>query len=382
LRIDLRRFQTSAVCHAAALRVASQMPTPTLPSAALSYESKLKIYSIEGQQNWEQAGHSLIAGVRFDVLIVDGTGQVRRDPMAMLPFCGYHMGDYFAHWLKIGAQARASALPKIYYVNWFRQDDTGKFLWPGYGENSRVLKWIFQRLQGKAEARATPIGNLPAEGALDTSGLEIADEDLRALTSVDREVWREEAAKIPEFYQRFGERLPAALWEELEQLKARLDEVVVDASVRGQGVGRALVSACIELARQHGAEVVEVGTDIHDVVHDPRQLGEDEADHLGARRRLDPKHLLHGERVADAVHHRRAIVQPIGVGDHLVPGVALRHFLEAAVEVADLHLGPGDHFPVEPDHGPERPVRRRVRGAEVQHLRLEVVLVLPALPRP
>jgi phosphoenolpyruvate carboxykinase (GTP) len=149
-------------------------------------------------------------------------GELRRDPFAMLPFCGYNMGDYFAHWLKMGAGADPQKLPKIFFVNWFRKDARGKFMWPGYGENSRVLKWIFQRLEGQVGAVATPIGNLPAEGSLDVAGLDISAEALRTLTSVDREVWREEASHIPPFYERFADRLPAALWEEYEALLERL----------------------------------------------------------------------------------------------------------------------------------------------------------------
>ena len=150
-------------------------------------------------------------------------GELRRDPFAMLPFCGYNMGDYFAHWLKLGAQADAAKLPKIYFVNWFRKDARGKFMWPGYGENSRVLKWIFERLEGKAGAVDTPIGALPAEGSLDVAGLGLGEEVLRTLTSVDVEVWREEASHIPPFYERFAGRLPPALWEEYEALLRRLD---------------------------------------------------------------------------------------------------------------------------------------------------------------
>ena len=141
-------------------------------------------------------------------------GELRRDPFAMLPFCGYHMGDYFDHWLKLGAGADPAKLPKIYFVNWFRKDERGKFIWPGFGDNSRVLKWIVERLEGKAQARATAIGNLPAKGALDVSGLNLSDAHLELLTSVDHEVWREEATKIPPFYKTFGDRLPAALWDE------------------------------------------------------------------------------------------------------------------------------------------------------------------------
>ncbi len=150
-------------------------------------------------------------------------GELRRDPFAMLPFCGYNMGDYFGHWLKLGAEAAdASKLPKIYFVNWFRKDPQGRFIWPGYGENSRVLKWIFERLEGRAEAQLTPIGHLPTPESLDTSGLSLTSAQLETLLSVDPEIWMEEADLIPAFYQRFEERLPQALWDELEALKARL----------------------------------------------------------------------------------------------------------------------------------------------------------------
>jgi phosphoenolpyruvate carboxykinase (GTP) len=159
-------------------------------------------------------------------------GELRRDPFAMLPFCGYNMGDYFGHWLKLGEQADPAKLPRIFFVNWFRKDARGKFMWPGYGENSRVLKWIFERLEGKAKAVATPIGQLPAEGSLDVTGLDVSPEALRALTSVDRDVWREEAETIPAFYERFGEHLPAALWDELEALRARLEDQAAPAARR------------------------------------------------------------------------------------------------------------------------------------------------------
>jgi phosphoenolpyruvate carboxykinase (GTP) len=149
-------------------------------------------------------------------------GELRRDPFAMLPFCGYNMGDYFGHWLKLGAQADPAKLPRIYFVNWFRKDERGKFVWPGYGENSRVLKWIVERLEGKAEAVETPIGRLPAKGSLDTSGLGLTPEQLELLLSVDVEIWRKEAALIPPFYERFGEHLPKALWAEYEALTQRL----------------------------------------------------------------------------------------------------------------------------------------------------------------
>ncbi|HLU98449.1 MAG TPA: phosphoenolpyruvate carboxykinase (GTP) [Thermobifida alba] len=149
-------------------------------------------------------------------------GELRRDPFAMLPFCGYNMGDYFGHWLKIGKQADPEKLPRIYYVNWFRKNAEGKFVWPGFGENSRVLKWIIERLDGTAEAEDTPIGRVPAPGALDTEGLDLPAEDLELLRSVDREVWRQEADLVPEFFKSFGERLPDELWEEYEALRQRL----------------------------------------------------------------------------------------------------------------------------------------------------------------
>ncbi|WP_395673738.1 phosphoenolpyruvate carboxykinase (GTP), partial [Phenylobacterium sp.] len=151
-------------------------------------------------------------------------GELRRDPFAMLPFCGYNMGDYFDHWLKMGEQAKDPAkLPRIYFVNWFRKDERGKFVWPGYGENSRVLKWIFDRLEGRAEAVDTPIGRLPAPGSLDVSGLGLTDAQLDLLLTVDAEIWRKEAALIPPFYEKFGDRTPKALWEEYETLVRRLE---------------------------------------------------------------------------------------------------------------------------------------------------------------
>jgi phosphoenolpyruvate carboxykinase (GTP) len=149
-------------------------------------------------------------------------GELRRDPFAMLPFCGYHMGDYFAHWLSVGARTHPANLPRIYHVNWFRKNAAGRFAWPGYGENSRVLKWICQRLSGQAAAVPTPIGNLPADGALDTSGLQISEADLDVLLSVDPAAWQQEAELIGEHLATFGRRLPAQLWEEHDELLERL----------------------------------------------------------------------------------------------------------------------------------------------------------------
>jgi phosphoenolpyruvate carboxykinase (GTP) len=149
-------------------------------------------------------------------------GELRRDPFAMLPFCGYNMGDYFAHWLKIGASADAAKLPRIYFVNWFRKDADGKYVWPGFGENSRVLKWISDRIEGTADAEETPIGRVPSRASLDVDGLELSDEQLDVLLTVDVETWREEAALVHPHYEKFGSHTPAALWDQLAALEQRL----------------------------------------------------------------------------------------------------------------------------------------------------------------
>ncbi len=148
-------------------------------------------------------------------------GDIRRDPMAMLPFCGYHMGDYFAHWLKMGEKG-GNKMPKIFYVNWFRKSPEGKFLWPGYAENSRVLKWIFERCNGTAKAVDTPIGKVPTEDAIDTKGLDLAMEHLKELLKVDIKGWKDELPLIKEHYATFGEKLPEGLKEELSALEKRL----------------------------------------------------------------------------------------------------------------------------------------------------------------
>ena len=153
-------------------------------------------------------------------------GALRRDPFAMLPFCGYNMGDYFAHWLKLGAQAPdPTKLPRVFFVNWFRKGADGRFLWPGYGENSRVLKWIVERLEDEAAAQDTPIGRTPAQGALDVAGLDLSAADLQALTAVDAEVWKREAALIATDQARFGVHLPDALRTQHAALAARLEAV-------------------------------------------------------------------------------------------------------------------------------------------------------------
>ena len=150
-------------------------------------------------------------------------GKLRRDPMAMLPFCGYNMADYWGHWLKIGKTAGAK-LPKIFYVNWFRKNDNGKFMWPGFGENSRVLKWVFERCEGTADAVETPIGNLPTLDAIDFSGLDVDDNDKALLLRVDVDGWLQEIPMIREYYESFGNHLPADLSKEIDDLEKRLQK--------------------------------------------------------------------------------------------------------------------------------------------------------------
>jgi phosphoenolpyruvate carboxykinase (GTP) len=149
-------------------------------------------------------------------------GNLRFDPMAMLPFCGYHMGDYFAHWLRVGASTDAANLPQIFFVNWFRRDEDGRFLWPGYGENSRVLKWVFERVAGQAGSVETAIGHLPVPGDIDTAGLDIDDADMAVLLSVDRDGWEAAIPQIRAHFAQFADHLPAELAEQLDALEKRL----------------------------------------------------------------------------------------------------------------------------------------------------------------
>jgi phosphoenolpyruvate carboxykinase (GTP) len=151
-------------------------------------------------------------------------GKLRRDPFAMLPFCGYNMGDYLDHWLEIGKQTDTAKLPRIYYVNWFRKGPDGSFLWPGFGENSRVVKWVVERVIGSADATDTPIGRIPAPGALDTDGLDVDANDLAELLRVDVEEWRKEVPSIEEHYAFLGERMPHALRDQLAGLEKRLSD--------------------------------------------------------------------------------------------------------------------------------------------------------------
>jgi phosphoenolpyruvate carboxykinase (GTP) len=155
---------------------------------------------------------------------VGGLGQLRRDPFAMLPFCGYHMADYFAHWLSMTGHTDESKLPRIYGVNWFRKDAAGKFLWPGFGENSRVLAWIFDRCENTAGATETPIGFVPGSDDLDVDGLDVAPAAVQDAVRVDADEWRTELPLIREHFEALGEKMPTPLWNELSELQARLGE--------------------------------------------------------------------------------------------------------------------------------------------------------------
>ena len=153
-------------------------------------------------------------------------GEMRRDPMAMLPFCGYNMADYWQHWISMG-ETKGAKMPKIYYVNWFRKDQDGGFIWPGFGENSRVLQWIFDRCEGTAEAVETPIGRLPTLDGLDFSGLDLSQDEIATLLKVDVEGWMSEIPLIESYYEGFGDHIPKALWQELQSLKEQLESTKV-----------------------------------------------------------------------------------------------------------------------------------------------------------
>jgi phosphoenolpyruvate carboxykinase (GTP) len=151
-------------------------------------------------------------------------GTVRRDPMAMLPFLGYNVGDYFAHWIKLGKESDESKMPKIFFVNWFRRGDDGRFLWPGFGENSRVLKWIIDRIEHKANGKTTPIGTVPSAADLDLSGLDVDPADVDAALEVNVDEWRQEIPQIEEWFEFVGEKLPTGIKDEFDALKHRLAE--------------------------------------------------------------------------------------------------------------------------------------------------------------
>ncbi len=173
--------------------------------------------------DWE---HGVFLGATMSVQTTAAAagevGKLRFDPMAMLPFCGYHMADYFSHWLKLGREADAEKLPRIFLVNWFRKDEDGRFIWPGFGENSRVLEWVFRRCDGEGETVETPVGLVPAEGQLMLEGADVSDEAMRELLTVDPEALRVQLPQLEEFLAQFGDRLPAEITEQLEALKRRL----------------------------------------------------------------------------------------------------------------------------------------------------------------
>jgi len=175
--------------------------------------------------NW-QHGTFLGASVSSEMTAaaVGTVGKLRHDPFAMLPFCGYNMGDYFQHWMNVGKDRDKDKLPKIYYVNWFQKNEEGEFIWPGFGENSRVLKWIFERTEGNGEAEKTPIGYVPGENGLDLEGLSLSKEKLKELFKIDREAWKEEVEGLKEYFEKFGDHLPSAIKEELTGLEKRLEQ--------------------------------------------------------------------------------------------------------------------------------------------------------------
>jgi phosphoenolpyruvate carboxykinase (GTP) len=152
---------------------------------------------------------------------IGAVGNLRRDPFAMQPFCGYNMADYFQHWLDMGDRLGDKA-PRIFYVNWFRKTADGRWLWPGYGENSRVLEWMCERVEGRAGAQATAIGNLPNAADLDLAGLDLPPEDLRELLRVDADAWRAELPDIEKHFAQFGDRLPERLAAQVGALRERL----------------------------------------------------------------------------------------------------------------------------------------------------------------
>ncbi|MBO6658161.1 MAG: phosphoenolpyruvate carboxykinase (GTP) [Pseudomonadales bacterium] len=181
-------------------------------------------------QSWQQGTFfgSIIASEKT-AAAAGAIGELRRDPMAMLPFCGYNMAEYWNHWINIGQKAGVK-LPRIYYVNWFRKDDEGRFMWPGFGENSRILKWVFERCAGTADAIETPIGNLPGIDGLDFSGLDISDDEIATLLRVEIDGWLSELPLIEDYYNTFQGKVPEELFNELAALKQRLEEAKQEAA--------------------------------------------------------------------------------------------------------------------------------------------------------
>ena len=236
----LRRPWTKATAHGPAAHKNSRVTTPArqcpviapewedpegVPISAILFGGRRKtvVPLVNESRSW---AHGVFMGATMSsemtAATLGGAGQLRFDPMAMLPFCGYNMGDYFQHWLDMETGNPGAKLPKIFYVNWFRRGADGHFLWPGYGDNSRVLKWIFERCDGKGAAKETEIGFLPEEGALDLSGLDIPAEDQKILLSVDKEGWKSTMPQFEDWLNKFGTHLPAAIRNEFDALKKRL----------------------------------------------------------------------------------------------------------------------------------------------------------------
>ena len=196
-----------------------------VPISAILFGGRRKttVPLVTEARDWQ---HGVFIGatlVSEQTAAAEGTvGTVRRDPMAMLPFLGYNAGDYFQHWIDLGKNSDASKLPKVFFVNWFRRGGDGRFLWPGFGENSRVLKWIIERVEGKADGVSTPIGFVPAVGEMDLSGLDVAEADVAEALTVNPDEWRAELPQIEEWFDFIGEKLPTSLRDEFESLKQRL----------------------------------------------------------------------------------------------------------------------------------------------------------------
>jgi phosphoenolpyruvate carboxykinase (GTP) len=210
--------------------VSSEFDAPQgVPISAIIFggrRAKLAPLVVEAH-NWE---HGVFLGATMasetTAAATGAVGVVRQDPMAMLPFCGYNMADYFDHWLNMARHTTPDKLPRIYHVNWFRTDENGKFLWPGFGDNIRVLKWIIERVRDHAPAVDTAIGKLPAPGALDLSGLDLSASAMERLMEVNPRDWMEETERQRAFFQKFGDRLPRALWHQLDGLRGRLGQML------------------------------------------------------------------------------------------------------------------------------------------------------------
>ena len=196
-----------------------------MPISAILFGGRRKttIPLVTQSRDWQ---HGVFMGATLSsettAAATGAVGVVRRDPMAMLPFIGYNAGDYFAHWIDLGKGADATKLPQIFYVNWFRRDEDGGFLWPGFGENSRVLKWVVQRLEGTVGTVETPIGLVPTAGSLDIDGLDMTLDQVGAALAFDSDEWKAEIPLIEEWFDKIGDTVPTSLRDELDSLKLRL----------------------------------------------------------------------------------------------------------------------------------------------------------------